>query len=97
MLNLLREHHGAFSLEEGELGETDLVELQIKTGDTAPKRQRAWRMPFAVRREVARQLKTMQQAGVIQPSCSPQASPVVLVQKKDGSHRFCVDYQELNQ
>ena len=77
-----------FSLEEGE-GETDLIEMEIDTGDAAPKRQSAWRMPFAVRQEVAKQ---MQDNGVIKPSRSPWASPVVLVRKRDGTHRFCVDY-----
>ena len=50
-------------------------------------------MPFAVRREVSKQLRAMQSSGVIQPSDS---SPVVMARKKDGSHRFCVDYRELN-
>ena len=93
---LLHDHHDVFSLEEGERGETDLIEFMIDTGDAAPVRQRVRRMPFALRREVSNQLQKMQESGVIQPSSSPWASPVVLVRKKDGSHRFCVDYRRLN-
>ena len=96
LFTLLKEYHITFSLEKGERGETDLVELRIDTADTPPSRQRARRMPFAVWKEVAKQLKMMQNLDVIQPSRSPWASPVVLVRKKDGSHRFCVDYRELN-
>ena len=70
--------------------------MEIDTGDTTPKKQPPRRMPFMVREEVARQLKNMQQDGVIEPSNSPLSSPVVMVQKKDGSHRFCVDYRALN-
>ena len=51
---------------------------------------------FTVRQEVAKLLYEMQRDGVIQPSNSPWASPVVLVWKKDGSHRFSVDYRGLN-
>ena len=53
-------------------------------------------MPFVVREEVASQLDHMQSAGVIRPSSSPWASPVLMVRKKDGTHRFCIDYQQLN-
>ena len=53
-------------------------------------------MPLAVRQEVSRQLQKMQDEGIIQPSNSPWASPIVMVRKRDGSHRFCVDYRELN-
>ena len=45
---------------------------------------------------MARQLQQMQEMNVIQPSTSPWSSPVVLVRKKDGSLRFCIDYRHLN-
>ena len=89
-------YHDIFSLEEGERGETDLVEFAIDTGDSIPSKQPARRVPYAARREIAMQLENMQNAGVIQESQSPWASPVVLVRKRDGTLRFCVDYRNLN-
>ena len=80
--SLLLDHHQAFALEDGERGETDLVEMTIDTGDSPPKKQPVRRIPFAVRQEVAHQLRAMQDAGVIRPSSSPWASPIVLVRKK---------------
>ena len=85
-----------FSLEDSERGETDFVEVHIDTGDTQPKAQPIHRIPFAVRQEVARELHEMQENGIIQPSNSPWASPIVLVKKKDGGLRICVDYCALN-
>ena len=70
--------------------------MEINTGDASPMKQPTRRIPFTLRQEVARQLDQMQKQGVIQPSRSPWASPVVLVKKRDGSHRFCVDYRGLN-
>ena len=95
LMEFLADNHEAFSLE-GERGETDLVEMVIDTGDARPLKQAPRRMPYSVRQEVARQLKEMQHGGVIEPSKSAWASPVVLVRKRDGSHRFCVDYRGLN-
>ena len=94
--DFLAENHSVFSLKERERGETDLVTMTINTGDAPPCKQAPRRMPFIVRQEVAKQLRDMQQDGVIQPSCSPWSSPVVIVRKKDGRHRFCVDYRRLN-
>ena len=96
MGKVLSDHHDVFALEDKERGETDLVQLEIETGSSPPARQHPRRMPFAAREEVARQLEKMQEMAVIQPSRSPWSSPVVLVRKKDGSHRFCVDYRKLN-
>ena len=68
----------------------------IDTGDAIPKRQIVRRISFAARQEITDQLEKMQASGVIEPSDSPWASPVVLVRKKDGTLRFCVDYRALN-
>lgn len=96
LLSFLMNYHHAFSLEEGERGETDLVMMEIDTGDARPRKQTVHRMSPAVRQEISRQLEQMQRSGVIESSQSPWASPVVLVKKRDGSHRFCVDYRALN-
>ena len=93
---LLAEYHDIFSLNDDERGETDLVEFKIDTGDASPKKQAVRRIPFAARQEIVEQLEKMQRNGVIKPSESPWASPVVLVRKRDGSLRFCVDYRALN-
>jgi len=96
LLSLLCEYHSAFALEDGERGETGIVQMKIDTADATPKRHPVRRTPFAARQEIAKQLRDMQEQHVITPSDSPWASPVVLVRKKDGSLRFCIDYRSLN-
>ncbi|KAL5486596.1 hypothetical protein EMCRGX_G019098 [Ephydatia muelleri] len=54
------------------------------------------RLPFHRREEVKRMLNDMLAQGVIKSATGPWSSPVVLVQKKDGSTRFCVDFRQLN-
>ena len=93
---LLCEHHKVFAIEDGERGETGMIQMEIDTGDSGPQRQPARRVPFTARQEIACQLHSMQDQGVIHPSSSPWASPVVLVHKKDGLLRFCIDYRNLN-
>ena len=75
----LTKYHHAFSLEDGERGERDLIYMEIGTREARPKKQPARQVPFALRQEVASQLAKMQRDGVIQPSRSPWSSPVVLV------------------
>ena len=93
---LLCEFHCVFALEEGESGETEMMQMEIDTGDSDPMRQPGRRVPFTAREEIARQLRSMQNQGVIYSSSSPWESPIVLVHKNDGSLRFYIDYRNLN-
>ena len=78
-------------------GRTNLVQHHISVGDASPIQQKPYRVPYAQRDLVEQELDRMLQANVIRPSTSPWASPIVLVTKKDGNVRFCVDYRKLNQ
>ena len=69
---------------------------QIHTGEARPVRQDARWLPWSKREETDEQVEKMLNAGVIEPLGSPWMSPVVLVKKKDGTTRFCVDYRQLN-
>jgi hypothetical protein len=93
---LLEKHHALFATSSRDLGHTTLVEHDIDTGDCLPIRQPPRRPPIAQQPIIEQHLKEMLEAGVIEPAQSPWAAPVVLVQKKDGGVRFCVDYRRLN-
>ena len=84
---LLKEYKDVFSKEGDPISSTPLVEHEIYTEGPPI------RLPFRqqnplIRAEEQSQVKEMLRDGVIRPSTSPWASPVVMVKKKDGSMRF---------
>ena len=94
--DLLLDFSDVFSKGSHDLGRTDLVKHNINTDGAASIRQPAHRLPLAKRDEVIKAIDDMSKQRVIEPPASLWSSPVVLVKKKDGSLRFCVDYRKLN-
>ena len=94
LLEVMEEFPAIFSSTPGR---TSLTHHQIHVEGTVPVRQKPYRVPYSKREMVKQELEKMLEAKVIQPSTSPWASPIVLVEKTDGSVRFCIDYRKLNQ
>ena len=72
------------------------MQHRIDTGNSVAIRQQPRRLPLAKQEETSAMIQKMLKDGIIEESTSPWSSPVVLVAKKDGSLRFCVDYRKLN-
>ena len=85
-----------FAVEDNELGRTDLVKHKIRLDNYVPFKERYCRIPPHQYKEVKKHLGEMLEIGAIRRSESPWASAVVLVRKKDGSLRFCIDLRKLN-
>lgn len=69
---------------------------RVRTTTSEPVQRRQYPLPFASKEILEKEVETMLSLGVIEPSQSPYCAPVVLVKKKDGSTRVCIDFRELN-
>uniref|UniRef100_A0A9J7ZJ87 Gypsy retrotransposon integrase-like protein 1 n=1 Tax=Cyprinus carpio carpio TaxID=630221 RepID=A0A9J7ZJ87_CYPCA len=96
ILQLLKKWNSVFALHDDDFGRTNVVRHQIPTGAAPPCRDRYRPVPPTLYPELRTLLQGMLDSGVVRESSSPWAAPVVLVKKKDGSWRFCVDYRKLN-
>lgn len=80
-----------------DLGHTSEVRHKIELTDNAPFKEPVRRIPPAIYMEVKEHLQEMLDIGAIRESKSPWSSNVVIVRKKDGTIRFCIDFRRLNQ
>ena len=84
LMSMLADFTHFFTMDNSDLAWTSLVTHRIQTGDSPPIQQPPWRVPFALHGQVCKLVDIMLEQGVITPSSSPWASPIVLVAKKDG-------------
>ena len=85
-----------FSQHETDIGHTNILEHQFHLTDYKPINQRCHRIPPSALEELREHLGQLLEAGIIRRSTSPWASNIVIVRKKNGKMRMCVDYRELN-
>lgn len=94
--DLVTKYSDCFAWSDQEMGFTDRIEHKIFVTDEKPISQRYRRVPPSAMTEVREHIENLLAKGVIRPSSSPYASPIVVVRKKNGKIRMCVDYRKLN-
>ena len=95
--HFLAKWQDVFSKSPTDLCCTNLVEHEIHLDNEQPFKEPYRRIPPALIQEVREHLKEILEIGAIKDSKSPFSSIVVIVRKKDGTIRFCIDYRKLNQ
>ena len=93
---MLKRNAKTFSKNDLDLGRTNLVKHHIKLTGPVPFKEAYRRIPPQMYDEVKAHIQEMLDLGAIRPSNSPWASAIVLVRKKDGRFRFCIDLRRLN-
>lgn len=94
---LLFKHQESFAKSKNEVGKCSILKHSIDTGCAAPVRQPLRRTPQSYEGEEDKYVKEQLEAGTIRPSNSAWSSPLVMVRKKSGEIRVCVDYRKLNE
>ena len=96
LAEVLVRHKKAFSIHGNDLGRTDIIKHRIYTSNAMPVRQPLRRHPPSQLDAIQQHVSDMLAQDLIRASDSPWASNIVLVKKKDGSLRCCIDYRQVN-
>lgn len=96
LVELLNDYRDCFAFSIKELGCCNTSEMDIKLQDVAPVVYRPYRMAHAERAIVRDMIQELEEAGIVRQSMSNYASPILLVRKKTGDHRLCIDFRALN-
>ena len=93
---VIERNKSLFVTSDKDLGRTSVVKHHIDVGNNRPVKQPPRRTPVAMREEIDKHVDSMLENELIEPADGPWSSGVVLVRKKDGKTRFCVDYRRVN-
>ena len=96
LMHLIGSYRSVFAKDISELTGTNVYHHKIYTGDAPPIRRPPYRSSPQMQKVIDKEMEIMEKNGVIEPSTSDWASPVVLVRKKNNTWRFAVDYTFLN-
>lgn len=96
MREIISEFLDVFSKNKFDLGFNCAVEHRIDTGGAAPVACATRRVPVALESKIDDLIEQLLEQKIIQPSESPWNSPIVVVAKKNGDVRMCIDYRKLN-
>ncbi|XP_064479068.1 uncharacterized protein LOC135392282 [Ornithodoros turicata] len=96
LLTLLEKYRNCFAVEVSEIGCTDAVEMKLELTTDIPVTFRPYRLSSSEREVVRELVEELRSAGIVVDSTSPYASPILLVRKRTGDYRLCVDYRALN-
>lgn len=94
--DILYTHAKAFSFREDDIGHVSVAQHEIDVGDARPVRQRLRRQPPAHLAAIDEHVENMLRQGIIESSKSPWSANLIMVKKKTGEYRCCVDFRMLN-
>lgn len=98
LLELLNEFRSTFAKNLGKLGCTNVTQMEITEQENSPPIVcRPYKVSPSERLEISTIVDEWKKYGIISETNSPYASPVLLVGKKDGTKRLCIDYRRLSQ
>ena len=93
---LIEEHRLAFAWGKHDMGRCDFVEHHIEVHGHAPIQKRPFRYSASEREILRKEINDMLELGVLEHSQSPWGFPAILLPKKDGGIRVCIDFRDLN-
>jgi len=96
LIRVLADYPQLYATSKNSAGSTTLVKHRIDTGEVKPIKARPFRMAPKEKELISEEIDRLVTEGIVRPSQSEWSSNIVLVRKKDGSHRMCVDYRNLN-